>query len=287
MTLSTYLPWTDRLGRPVPLKILVFVLVLAPGLWIVMQYALDLLGPRLVTEMIHQTGDWSQRILAVTLAVSPLRRIAEWPRVILVRRMLGLAALGYALIHFTLYIVDQKFDLVHVASEIILRFYLTIGFLALISMSALGLTSNDAAIRRLGAARWNRLHSAIYPIMLVALWHSALQRKSNIYESALIFGVFFWLMMLRFLRRRGVEEGPVLLAGLAAASALVAALSEALWYFMRSGIPMMRVLAANLDFDDGLRPCWWVLIIALAAVPLQWIRSRQSPRPQRVRQAPA
>src|SRR5688500_3787062 len=101
-------------------------------------------------------GDWAIRSLMMSLAVTPLRRIANWPKLIMVRRMLGVTALFYALAHLTLYTIDLKLDLLRVASEIALRFYLTIGFVALLGLIALGSTSTDAAIKRLGK-RWNRL----------------------------------------------------------------------------------------------------------------------------------
>ena len=78
--------------------------------------------------------------------------------------MVGVAAFAYALAHLSLYIVDQKYDLLHVASEIVLRFYLTIGFVTLLGLGALAATSTDAMIKRLGAARWNRLHKIVYAL---------------------------------------------------------------------------------------------------------------------------
>ena len=96
-------------------------------------------------------GDWTIRLLVITLALTPLQRVLNWPKISLIRRMLGVTTFAYALTHFTLYIVQSKFDLVFVASEIILRIYLTIGFVALIGLSLL-------AARRLiqPSANWER-----------------------------------------------------------------------------------------------------------------------------------
>ena len=151
------LPWLDRSGRLSVLKLVVFIGLLLPGAWIALELSMGWLAPKPITEAIHGTGLWAVRILMVSLAVSPLRRIAQWNKLIVVRRMLGVAVLAYAAAHFTLYIVDQKFDLVRVASEIVLRFYLTIGFVALLGLAALGATSTDAMIRRLGGQTWNLL----------------------------------------------------------------------------------------------------------------------------------
>ena len=96
-------------------------------------YGLDLLGARPVNEAIHQIGLWTIRWIFLALAVTPLRQILQWPRLIAVRRMIGVAAFVYAMIHFTLYTADQAFDVGKVASEIALRVYLTIGFTALLA----------------------------------------------------------------------------------------------------------------------------------------------------------
>ena len=93
-----------------------------------------------------------------SLAVSPARRLFAAPKLINMRRTLGVTAFCYALLHLTLYVVEQKYDLAKVLSEIVLRIYLTIGFIALIGLIALAATSTDGMIRRLGAQRWNRLH---------------------------------------------------------------------------------------------------------------------------------
>ena len=84
-----------------------------------------MLDPKPVTEMIHRTGDWAVRLHPAFAAVTPLRRFAQWPKLIAVRRMVGVAAFAYAFAHLSLYVVDQKFNLAHVAAEIVLRFYLT------------------------------------------------------------------------------------------------------------------------------------------------------------------
>ncbi|MBW4976594.1 ferric reductase-like transmembrane domain-containing protein, partial [Roseovarius mucosus] len=85
-------------------------------------------------------------------------------KVIVVRRMLGVTVMAYAVAHLTLYAVDQNLILTKVISEIALRLYLTIGFVALVGLIALGLTSTDAAIRNLGP-NWNRLHRLTYTIV--------------------------------------------------------------------------------------------------------------------------
>jgi methionine sulfoxide reductase heme-binding subunit len=277
-------PWQDRAGRLSPLKLATFVLVLAPGLWIAFLFATHGLGPKPVTEAIHRTGDWTVRLLIATLAVTPLRRIANYPKLILVRRMVGVAALGYALVHLTLYALDQAFDLVHVAWEIVLRVYLLIGFTALLGLLALGATSTDAAIRRLGG-NWQRLHRAIYAIGVLALAHYFLQSKLNVTQPVLWSGFFLLLMGYRLMRRLELPEGPLALLGLAAASGVATALLEAAWYGVATGAQAGMILAANLDFEYEIRPAWYVAAVGVALAATAVLRRAPPPRQRRRAQA--
>ena len=273
------LPWLDRSGRLSILKLVVFASLFAPAVWIAIKYDQGWMKSDRVASLIHETGLWAIRILLVSLAVSPLRRIGQWNKLIAVRRMLGVAVLFYVLAHFALYIVQQRFDLVHVASEIVLRLYLTIGFAALLGLSALGATSTDAMIRRVGAARWNRLHLLAYPIALLALVHFMLQTKLDVSGPLLLVGLFLLEMGWRLLQRFKRGEDVAALALLAVLAPLATALFEAGWYHVRNGIDVMDVLAADLSFDDGVRPVWTVLAVGLAAVALRLARPLWARRP--------
>ncbi|HEU0155704.1 MAG TPA: ferric reductase-like transmembrane domain-containing protein, partial [Stellaceae bacterium] len=147
-------PWHDYGGRVSPLKLVVFIALFLPAAWVLVAYAGGLLGARPLNEAIHQIGLWTIRLIFLALAVTPLRQILQWQRLILVRRMVGVAAFAYVLLHFSLYVTSQAFDLGKVASEIALRIYLTIGFTALLGLAALAATSTDGMVRRLGARRW-------------------------------------------------------------------------------------------------------------------------------------
>src|SRR5438477_479694 len=124
-------PWQDYSGRLSPLKLAVFVALFLPALWTAFAFGMGWLQPRAFTEAIHQVGLWMLRFLFIALAITPLRQIVQWPRLILVRRMIGVAGFAYGLVHITLYVADLKFDIAKAASEIALRIYLTIGFAAL------------------------------------------------------------------------------------------------------------------------------------------------------------
>jgi methionine sulfoxide reductase heme-binding subunit len=270
----------ERAGRWSPVKIVAFVAAILPALWIAYQALAGDLGARPVTEAIHQSGDWALRLLFITLAVTPAQRILAYPRLILARRTLGVATACYALLHFSLYVLDQKFDLFKVASEIVLRIYLVIGALGLVGLIALAATSTDAAIRRLGGARWNKLHRIIYGIALLATTHFFMQKKLDTYEPVLMAGFLVWLFAYRVLYRRNGGVAPAQLALLAMATALITALGEAALYMATSGVNAWRILLAHVDVDMDIRPAWWVLAAGLAVSVLGFWRykpTRQRP----------
>src|SRR5437868_768702 len=186
-------PWTDRSGRFSVLKSAVLVFALLPALY----YAFELwqhdLGPLLYKEALHRIGDWTIRFLIATLALTPLQRILMWPKLALIRRMLGVTTFAYALLHFSLYVVNEKFDLVFVASEIVKRIYLTIGFTALIGLSLLAATSTDAALRKLGR-NWKRLHMIVYGLAVLMLLHYFLQSKIDVSQATMWSGFFLLAM---------------------------------------------------------------------------------------------
>jgi sulfoxide reductase heme-binding subunit YedZ len=263
------MPWTDRAGKFSLLKAMVFAGLFIPAILIAARWETGQLGPRPVTEAIHQAGDWAIRLLFISLAVTPLRRIADWPKLIVVRRMIGVAALFYALAHFCLYVIDQNFSIARIASEIALRIYLTIGFAALIGLSILGATSTDAAIRKLGR-NWNRLHKLVYAIGILATLHFFMQTKADVYEATLMSGFFVLLMAYRLAHWRDFRlASPPVLIGAAIVAALATVGLEYAWYGLATGIPPSRVLAANLQFAFSVRPAWWVLAVgvAVAAIP--------------------
>jgi sulfoxide reductase heme-binding subunit YedZ len=268
------LPWTDRAGRLSGLKLAVFCACVAPMLWLLALLATGYAGSKALTYAIHDSGDWAVRLLLLTLLVTPLRTLANWPRLILVRRMLGLAALFYAAAHLLFYVAEQAYDVPKVIGEIIRRFYLNIGIVALAGLAVLGATSTDGMIRRLGSAAWNRLHLLVYPLTLLALWHFALQRKLEVTEPVLMTGFFLWLMGWRLLRRLGVPHGLPALSGLAVSAALLTALVEAAWYAAMTGVMASRVLAANLDWTFEIRPAWWVLAAAAVLALVHVLRSK-------------
>jgi len=230
--------------------------------------------------MIHRSGDWALRLILLSLLVTPLRKLAQWPKLIAIRRMVGVAAFAYAFAHLTLYVVDQHFDLPHVVAEIVLRFYLTIGFVALLGLGALAATSTDRMIKRLGGARWNKLHKIIYALSVLAIFHFYLQSKADVTQPVMMTGFFLMLMLYRF----AVKRLPiwVAVAGSAVVGAGLTALAEATWYAIRRHYDFWEVLGANIDPDMFPRPTAYVAAAGLIALIVFAARDYQSRRASRV-----
>ena len=210
-----------------------------------------------------------------------MRRITRFNQLVDVRRIIGVGAFVYAACHISLYIADQMFDLWKVASEIVLRLYLTIGFTALLGLAALAVTSTDGMVRRMGGKRWQRLHNIIYGIGLLALIHYFQQTKADESVPTFVAALFAWMIGYRLLVkfRNSRDEPPAWM--LLALSIVVAALTlvgEAVGLSIVFHAPFARVFqsAFDIDWTDplSLRPGWLVLGAGLIVVAIDLIRAR-------------
>ena len=271
----------EKSGRWSPEKIIAFVAACIPALWLAWRAFNGELNPaRPVNEAIHDTGSWAVRFLLLSLAVSPARRLFAAPKLINMRRTLGVTAFCYAALHLTLYFVQEKFDLAKIVSEIVFRIYLTIGFVALTGLIALAVTSTDGMIKRLGGARWNQLHRVVYAIAVLGIIHFMMQTKVDITESVMIAGFLFWLLGYRLMHRFAGEVTYARSVVLAFIAAALTALAEAAWYGATTGVPAWRVFAVNFDWDMAFRPAHWVLIVGLAITLTSFAWSFTSQRPK-------
>ena len=179
-------------------KIAVFVLCLLPALLLAAQVLLGDPGPDPVEHIVHQTGAWTLRLLLLTLAVTPLRRLAGWNGLIRFRRMLGLYAFFYASLHFASYLLlDLGAFWRQLLVDIVKRPYITVGFAAWLLLVPLALTSTNAMMRRLGR-HWQRLHRLSYAIALLGVLHFLWLVKADLREPLLYAAVFALLMLARW-----------------------------------------------------------------------------------------
>ena len=252
------------------LRVVTLIALCLPAAELGWRWLTDELGPRPVTLATHSTGDWAVVFLLVALTMTPGRALLDWMPLIHIRRRIGVAAALYAVAHLLIYVHDQKWDLMVVAGEIVKRFYLTIGFAALVVLVALAVTSTNGWQRRL-KRNWKRLHWLVYPAVAVALVHFFIQSKVKIGEAAFAAGLFAWLMLWRVLpaRIRTTYIGLVLLA---VSATLLTVVFEASWYGLVNKIDPMRILGANLDPNLALRPAHKVAAVSLLVMVLVGVR---------------
>jgi sulfoxide reductase heme-binding subunit YedZ len=275
----------EKSGKWSPEKIIAFVGACVPALWLSWRaWSGDLNAARPVNEAIHSAGNYVIWLVLASLAVTPARRLFNAPKLINMRRTLGVAAFCYAALHLTLYFVQEKLDLLKIVTEIALRFYLTIGFVALIGLIALAATSTDGMIRRLGGERWNRLHNYIYAIAILGIIHFMLQTKIDITESVMAAGFLFWLLGYRLMHR---YVGAVTVAWsliLTVAASALTAVAEASWYGTTTGVMWWRVFSVNLDWTMAPRPAHWVLLVgfSVSLASFAWSFRAQRPRARKI-----
>ncbi|MPY75557.1 MAG: sulfoxide reductase heme-binding subunit YedZ [Alphaproteobacteria bacterium] len=273
------MPWLDNAGRFSPFKLTVLVLLALPAAFVAYEFAGGELGPRPINAALHEIGNWSLRLILISLAIRPGRAILQWPQLMQIRRMAGVAAFVYAASHLLLYAADEAFDLQKVALEIAFRIYLTIGFAALLVLTAMAVTSTDGMVRRLGAKRWRRLHQLVYGAALLGVIHFFMQVKANVDEPWVMAGLFAWLMLYRLAARLRKGRGGLpewLPAALAAGAGIATALGESVYYWVKLGVAPAKVLAVNFTFATGPRPALIATAICLAFV-LAGIARRRLP----------
>lgn len=154
------------------LKIGLFLASLVPLARLGWKAYAGLLGANPIEVITHSTGDWTLIFLCVTLAITPLRMLTKQYWLIKLRRMLGLFAFFYGILHFTTYIwLDKFFDLPEMLKDVAKRPFITAGFTAFVLMIPLAITSTKGWIRRLGGKRWNWLHRLIYVSAVAGVVH--------------------------------------------------------------------------------------------------------------------
>jgi methionine sulfoxide reductase heme-binding subunit len=146
-----------------------------------------------------ETGFWALALLMATLAITPLRRITGWNRIIRFRRIIGLCAFFYASVHLLIYItLDRFFEFSEIGADILKRPYITVGFLAFLLLLPLAITSTRGWVRRLGR-RWQLLHRLVYPAAALAVLHFYWKKssKADIAEPLIFAGILAALLLFR------------------------------------------------------------------------------------------
>ncbi len=183
------------------LKILIFVLALVPLTRLLINGYLDALGANPVEKILRNTGFWTLSFLMITLWVTPLRLLTGKTFIGRFRRMLGLFAFFYVVLHFLSYLVlDQFFDWPNILKDISKRPYITLGFSAFLILIPLAASSTDGMMRRLGGKRWRGLHQWVYLAGFAGVVHFWWLVKKDLTEPALFAIAFSGAMLVRVLR---------------------------------------------------------------------------------------
>src|SRR5260370_26919046 len=187
-----------------------------PAIWLVDQVAGGEFGPVPLGGMTYWSGLWATAILVGALAITAESTIFGWRRLIIVRRMIGVTALAYAVATIIIYFAVRFWDFAFIAHEMATRLSLIVASASTIGLIALGATSVDAAVRRMGAKGWQRLHSAVYMTTALAILHYLLS-PGLFPDQFLLSGAFFWLMTWRVLGGHGhrAKTGALALVALA------------------------------------------------------------------------
>jgi methionine sulfoxide reductase heme-binding subunit len=191
-------PFVKRWVRPA-----LWALVILPLVSLAVRLVLGQLGANPIEDLEHETGEWTLRLLAGSLAVTPLITFTRWGWLIAQRRFLGLAAFSYAALHLTIYIgVDNFFNVSDIVEDVLKHLYITVGMLGFLLLLPLAITSTKGWIKQLGGKRWNQLHRLVYVAATAGCIHFLWAVKKDKTEPMLYAAVFVTLFALRFVGRR-------------------------------------------------------------------------------------
>jgi methionine sulfoxide reductase heme-binding subunit len=177
-------------------KIIVFLLALVPLFWLGWRAFNGRLTANPIEFITHYTGDWTLRLIIIGLFITPLRKVLHQPDLIRYRRMIGLFAFFYGVLHFLTWIwLDKFFDPGEMWADIIKRRYITVGMAAFLMLIPLAITSTSGWIRRLGGKRWRLLHRLVYFAAIAGVIHYYWLVKSDI-RLPVVYGLFVAMLLI-------------------------------------------------------------------------------------------
>lgn len=170
----------------------------SPAAWIAFRAATGGLGANPIERILNDTGWWTLALLVASLVPTPVRILTGWGGAVRWRRMVGLFAFAYAVLHFATYaVLDQTLDLPAIVEDIVKRPFIAVGFAALVLLVPLAATSNDRAVRQMGFVRWQRWHRLVYVSSVLGVIHFVLRVKADLREPLLFAAALAILLGIR------------------------------------------------------------------------------------------
>jgi methionine sulfoxide reductase heme-binding subunit len=189
--------------------LLIFAASLVPLLLVVADVLRGSLGANPIEAILNRFGYWTLVFVLLALVPTPLQRLSGWTWIAPHRRMIGLFAFFYACLHVGTYVgVDQFFDWRAIVADVVKRKFITIGMLAFALLVPLALTSTDGSVRRLGYARWKRLHRLVYAASACGVVHFVWRVKADLREPFLFAAALAVLLAVRLIGRRPLSSRP-------------------------------------------------------------------------------
>ncbi len=196
---------------PTAIRIGLFLLCLLPLARLIWLGGQGGLGANPIEFITRSTGTWTLNFLLITLTITPARRLMKWPALLRYRRMIGLYAFFYAVLHFLTYLwLDQFFDWHAMLRDIVKRPFITAGFSAFLLLLPLAATSSQAMMRRLGRS-WQRLHRLVYAIAILGVTHYLWLVKKDLTLPLLYAAILFLLLGARLLWREQKTPGATMI----------------------------------------------------------------------------
>ena len=193
-------------------KPFLFALCMLPLVWLFYSAWTNTLGANPAEALIRATGDWTLRFICIALAITPLRTISNMPALARFRRMLGLFVYFYVVAHLVSYSwFDMSFNVTDIANDIIKRPFILVGFSAFLLLTPLAATSFNAAIKAIGAKRWQTLHKLVYIVAGLGLLHFFWMRagKNNfaeVFVYAAIIGLLLGWRVQQFFKKKRLKS---------------------------------------------------------------------------------
>ena len=176
-------------------KALVFTICLVPFAWLVWEFFQGQLGVNPIQTLLRELGDWALRFLLIGLAITPVKIVTGWGEPMHYRRMIGLFAFFYAVLHLASYVgLDQFFEWQIIGEEIVKRPFITIGMIGVALLIPLAVTSTSGMVKRLGARRWKMLHRAVYVVGALGVVHFYMMIKAD-FSEPIIYGAILAVLL--------------------------------------------------------------------------------------------